>query len=245
MVTTFQNPLFIDIETVSSVAKFELLPPAMQSLWLRKAERFATTLEAQKAAFFERGGIFAEFGKIVVIALGYVATHADKAPSLHVMGLADDDEKALLQRFKTLLMRFPAHTQLCGHNGKEFDFPYLARRMTVCGVPLPPVLDTAGKKPWEVNHVDTMELWKFGDRKNYTSLDLLAHLLDIPSSKDDMTGAEVNAYYYERKDLPSIKRYCMKDVVTTAQLYRKLKFLPLIAPDAININPSPSLTHVA
>lgn len=236
MVATFKNPLFIDIETVPVVENFEVLSLGMQALWLKKAERLGmSTLEEQQKAFFERAGIFSEFGKIVVIALGYITTDKAQSSSLQVMGLAGHDEKSLLEDLKKILMRLPGNTQLCGHNGKEFDFPYLARRMTVNGIPLPHVLDMAGKKPWEVNHLDTMEMWKFGDRKNYTSLDLLAQLFEIPSSKDEMSGAEVGTYYYKDNDLAAIKRYCIKDVVTTAQVYRRLKFLPAIGVNHIKI----------
>ena len=213
----------------------------MQSFWLKKAAHLGfDTQKEQEEAFFERGGIFSEFGKVLVIAMGYVTKSVNGDLTLKVTSMADENEKALLKRFKDFLTCFPAHVQLCGHNGKEFDFPYLARRMTLCNIPLPAPLDTAGKKPWEVNHLDTMELWKFGDRKNYTSLDLLAHLLGAPSSKEDMTGDEVNTYYYKHKDIASIRRYCAKDVITTAQVYRRLKFLPLIPIDAIHIVDAPS-----
>lgn len=235
MTQKFNNPLFIDIETVSCVPSYEALPTGIKPLWLKKATYLGATTEEEKIAlFFEKAGIFAEFGKIITIAIGYFNSNTKTTPTLHVKAISNHDEAQLLQDFKDLLTQFPQYNlQLCTHNGKEFDFPYLCRRMTLQGISLPPVLDTAGKKPWEVNHLDTMELWKFGDRKNYTSLGLLAQLFDIPSSKTIMHGSEVNHHYYIVKDLPKITKYCKQDVVVTAQLFRKLNFLPLIPPESI------------
>ncbi len=235
MTTNFNNPLFIDIETVSCTPSYEALPANLKPLWLKKAAYLGATTEEEKIALFpEKAGIFAEFGKIITIAIGYFKGQLKTNPTLHVKAISGHDEAQLLQDFKNQQAQFPQYSlQLCAHNGKEFDFPYLCRRMTLQGIPLPPVLDTAGKKPWEVNHLDTMELWKFGDRKSYTSLDLLAQLFDIPSSKTIMHGNEVNHYYYTAKDLPKIVAYCQQDVVVTAQLFRKLKFLPLIPQESI------------
>ena len=236
MASIFQNLLFIDIESVSVVGDYAALSPRMQLLWQKKAKFLgAATEEAAGQLFFERAGIFAEFGKVVVIGLGHVVQKAQgEAPKLYVQALANENEKQLLLDFKTYLSQWPTRSpQLVGHNIKEFDLPYLARRMTVHGIPLPSALDIAGKKPWEVSHIDTMELWKFGDRKNYTSLDLLATLFDIPSSKEGIDGSEVNGYYHTKQDLTSIRDYCMRDVVTTMQVYRKLRQMPLIAADKI------------
>ena len=228
---TFINPLFIDIETVSRVASYAELSPRWQALWCKKAKLLgAKTEEEQAALFFEKAGIFAEFGKVVVIAFGYIEKNQGKQEVLRFGSMADENEKSLLKKCKTWLSKFPSHIQLCGHNGKEFDFPYLSRRMIVHGIALPSLLNTSGKKPWEVNHRDTMELWKFGDRKNFTSLDLLSALFGIPSSKEEMDGSEVNTYYYHKKDLQAIEKYCIKDVVNTVQVYRKIHGQPLIAP---------------
>ena len=237
---TLLSPLFLDIETVTCVRDFEALPVNMQALWYKKAGFLGGKTDEEKQALFtEKGGIFAEFGKIVVIAIGYVGKDAQGKEKLHVQGLANDDEKALLTSFKEILKGFPGGTLLCGHNSKEFDIPYLCRRLIVHHISLPTLLDTRGKKPWEVNHIDTMELWKFGDYKHYTSLNMLTTLLGIPSSKEDMGGDEVHGYYYEQGDLASIERYCIKDVVATAQLYRRLRLLPLI--DEANMVTKPSM----
>lgn len=232
---TFTNPLFLDIETVPCARSYEALDERRQKLWLKKAASLrAQTLEEQTGLFAERAGIFAEFGKVVVIAIGYVAEDGGRE-ILYVKGLCGDDEKGLLMDFKRIVTQFAARSdlQLCAHNGKEFDFPYLCRRMTAHGIPLPKVLDLQGKKPWEVGHLDTMEMWKFGDRKSYTSLDLLGATLGIASSKDAMHGSEVGTYYYERQDLESIVKYCTKDVVALVQVFRKMTFLPLLPEDAI------------
>lgn len=236
--THFQNPLFIDIETVPCVDSFDALSPPLQNLWRKKALALGKKdAEEQEALFSDRAGIFAEFGKIIVITMGYVDKHTEKQEVLRVKGLANDNEQVLLETFVSFLARFPAYSlQLCAHNGKEFDFPYLCRRMIVQGIALPEVLNTSGKKPWEVNHLDTMEMWKFGDRKNYTSLDLLATLFGITSSKQEMNGGEVRMYYYEKKALEDIRQYCIKDVITLVQIYRKLRGLPLFDPSAVHID---------
>jgi len=231
----FKNPLFLDIETVSCVPSYDELDERRKALWLKKATFLgAQTPEEQVTLFAEKAGIFAEFGKIVVIAIGYVAEEAGREV-LYVKGLYGHDEKTLLLDFNRILAQFSTHPsfQLCAHNGKEFDFPYLCRRMTVHGIPLPNVLNLQGKKPWEINHLDTIEMWKFGDRKNYTSLDLLGAIFDIPSSKDMMHGSEVGEYYYKKNDLMSIMTYCRKDVVALAQVFRKMTFLPLLPTEAI------------
>jgi uncharacterized protein YprB with RNaseH-like and TPR domain len=124
---------------------------------------------------------------------------------------------------------------LCGHNGKEFDFPWVARRCVVHGIRLPKLLDIAGLKPWEVGHLDTMNLWSFGDRKAYTSLALLTHILGIPTPKDDITGADVARVYYEDGDLERIATYCKKDVVATTQLFLRLTGRPLVKEERITL----------
>lgn len=234
----FENPLFIDIETVGCARDFDGLDPRLQGAWRKKAAFLGgDSAEAQEALFAKKGGIFSEFGKVIVIGMGYISRDARGGLCLHVKGLAHEDEKVLLMQFKDFLTQFThsAAVQLCGHNIKEFDVPYLCRRMVVHGVSIPPVLDIRGKKPWEVNHLDTMEMWKFGDYKRYTSLDLLATLFDIPSSKADMEGGEVHGYYYRTGDLGRIRTYCCQDVIATAQVYRKLCCLPLLSADAIKM----------
>ena len=222
---SLKNILFLDIETASCVADYQELDDQLRLLWDKKAAILgAMDPKAVSDLFFEKAAIYAEFGKVIAIGLGLVTFDENDESTLRIKGLSDHDEKALLQKLRELLeMQFQQDSlRLCAHNGKEFDFPYLCRRMLVHGISLPQVLDTAGKKPWEVNHLDTMEMWKFGDRKSFTSLHLLATLFNITSSKGPMDGSKVNHYYYIKNDLNSITRYCMQDVVVTAQIFLKL-----------------------
>lgn len=168
--------------------------------------------------------MFAEFGKIVCISCGIVSQKSN-GKQIRLKSFSGHDEQRLLEDFAEMLNQYyftPTHS-LCGHNAKEFDFPFIARRMLVNGVDIPNILDIAGKKPWEVNLLDTMELWKFGDYKHYTSLALLCHIFNIPTPKDDISGADVAKVYYEDNDLDRIVTYCEKDVVALIQLFFKFR----------------------
>lgn len=233
-----KNVLFVDIETVSCTESYATLPQALQPLWEQKCKtlqnRSAEPIDVAQA-FFDQAAIYAEFGKIVAIALGFLTSPAAGTYTLRIKALQNHDEKALLGDFAALLTeRFPQqNVQLCAHNGKEFDFPYLCRRMLIQNVGLPPILNASGKKPWEVPFLDTMEMWKFGDRKGFASLHLLATLFGIPSSKGTMEGSDVNHWYYHRKDLDAIAQYCMQDVAVLAQLFCRLKGGPVLLPEQI------------
>lgn len=228
------NTLVIDIETISEYPDYEALPDRLKPLWDKKASfiKHEEELTADEL-YFKKAGIYAEFGKVICIAVGFF-NHTDDRMQLRVKAIYGDDEKSLLEEFKSLLSKFGRNPiKLVAHNGKEFDFPYLCRRMLVHGIELPEVLNISGKKPWEINHVDTMELWKFGDRKNYSSLELLAAIFDIETSKDDIDGSMVNEVYYKEIGLERIAEYCKSDVVVTAQLYLKLNLLPAIEKENI------------
>ena len=223
-----KHVLVLDIETASGLQTYDELSPEMQAHWDRKASFLRNQEELSTADLFEdRGAIYAEFGKIITIGIG--AFFMEKGVTkFRVKSFADTDEKRLLTAFVELIQKFDQdNLKLCGHNGKEFDFPYICRRLIVNHIEIPWALDLGGKKPWEVNYVDTMELWKFGDRKNYTPLDLLAYLFGIPSSKKIMQGHEVGEYYYKKKDLEAIESYCKDDVVATARVFCRLKGLSL------------------
>lgn len=224
-----KDVLFLDIETVGCVDHYSKLSERLKIQWARKANFFKREeLQTDEDLFHEKAGIYAEFGKIVVIAVGkYVVNDAGEL-GLRTKYFADDDEKKLLVDFKSMLEKLDGSTNLCAHNGKEFDFPYLSRRMLVNGIALPSLLDFAGRRPWEIPHLDTMELWKFGDYKHYTSLDLLAAIFNIPSSKGSMDGSMVNEAYYRQNALTKIAEYCVGDVVAIAQLYLKMKGMNLI-----------------
>ncbi len=234
MKLSLNNLLVIDIETVRSHPVYDDMPERLRQQWDKKAAYLRNEDELTPAELYEeRAGIYAEFGKVITIAAGFFSPSGQET-TLRVKAFYDHDEAALLQAFNQLLAKFDERAlTLCAHNGKEFDFPYLCRRMLVNGIALPPVLDTGGKKPWEVNHLDTMELWKFGDRKNFTSLELLATLFDIPTSKEGIDGSMVSQVYYDEDDLERIARYCSRDVVVTAQLLLRLHQMPLIKDENI------------
>lgn len=232
-----KNILFLDIETVSASGNYQEVDERIKTLWSRKVS-FLKNLEdaTDEELYFQKAGIYAEFGKIVTISLGYFHLEGD-ALTLRVKALYDQDEKVILEKFKAILHKMNSdNLKLCAHNGREFDFPYLSRRMLINGISLPSVLDLSGKKPWEVNHMDTMDMWKFGDWKHYTSLDLLAAIFNIDSSKTEMKGSDVNGVYYETGDLEKIAEYCIRDVIVTAQLFLKLKN---ISPEHLNIVTAP------
>ena len=228
----FSKILFLDIETVSQEKTYDQLSERMRKLWAHKAEQIGKgDEEATPESLYERAAIYAEFGKIICISVGFFNDKRFCLKSFY-----GHDEKALLTEFANMLNRYfdAPDVQLCAHNGKEFDFPYIARRMLINGIPIPRILQVAGKKPWETNFIDTMELWKFGDYKNYTSLDLLCAILDIPTPKDDINGSEVGRVYWQENDLERIKTYCQKDVLAIAQIMRRYHYLPLIPDDCVD-----------
>ncbi|MCF8217531.1 MAG: 3'-5' exonuclease [Bacteroidales bacterium] len=224
--------LFLDIETVSEKPEYGNLSERMQKLWDKKARRIAKNEDDTPQSLYQSAGIYAEFGKIIVISVGYFAGEEFRLTSFY-----GDDEKKLLESFASMLNAYFAteHHYLCAHNGKEFDFPYIARRMLINGIPLPGILNTPGKKPWEVKHLDTLELWKFGDYKHYTSLDLLTAIFDIPTPKDDISGADVGYVYWQENELERIVSYCEKDTLAVAQLYLRYRTQPLIKEENIKV----------
>lgn len=225
----FENILFLDIETVPEVENFSELSEEKQELFAQKTA-YQRKEEVTSNEFYERAGIWAEFGKIVCISVGYFVNFNSKNRTFRVTSFFGDNEAVILNGFKKLLeshFNKPEHI-LCAHNGKEFDFPYIARRMIINQIALPEKLNLFGKKPWEIGHLDTMELWKFGDYKHYTSLKLLTLILNIPSPKDDISGSEVCGVYYKEKDVARIAIYCEKDTIAVAQLLLRFNNEPLI-----------------
>ncbi len=226
--------LFLDIETVPLEANFDDLDDTSKTLWDLKS-KYQRKDEFTAADFYDRAGIWAEFGKIICISVGYFVFKGEsrkfRVTTFH------GDEIKILRDFKNLLETHfnKAHHLLCAHNGKEFDYPYIARRMIINGIDIPFKLDLFGKKPWEVPHLDTLELWKFGDYKTYTSLKLLAHVLGIPSPKDDIDGSEVCSVFYEENDIDRIVIYCEKDTITVAQILLRLRNEPILNEDEILI----------
>ncbi|WP_338732183.1 3'-5' exonuclease [Mangrovimonas cancribranchiae] len=217
-----ENILFLDIETVPETAQFSDLDETKQQLWETKSQ-YQRKDDYTAEEFYERAGIWAEFGKIVCISVGYFNITND-VRAFRVTSFFGDEVK-ILKDFKNLLISHfsKAKHLLCAHNGKEFDFPYIARRMVIHNIELPYKLNLFGKKPWEVPHLDTLELWKFGDYKNYTSLKLLTNVLGVPSPKDDIDGSEVYQVYYEEQDVDRIVQYCEKDTIAVAQILLRLR----------------------
>ncbi|GAB2980257.1 3'-5' exonuclease [Mucilaginibacter puniceus] len=218
------NIMVIDIETVPQYSDHEQLPDNLKKLWDLKTVNQRKEETAEN--FYERAGIWAEFGKIICISVG-IFTGVNHI-GLRIKSFASHNEKELLEGFAKLLSQQSPNLILCAHNGKEFDFPYICRRMLIHGMKFPPQLQITGKKPWEVNHLDTMELWKFGDYKNFTSLNLLTAIFDIPTPKDDIDGSMVGSVYWKDNQLDRICTYCQKDVVATAQLLRRYRGEELI-----------------
>jgi len=226
--TNFENILFLDIETVPEVENFSNLNEEKQELFAQKTQ-YQRKEDVTPSEFYERAGIWAEFGKIVCISVGYFTNFNSEGRVFRVTSFYGDEVK-LLEDFKKLLNSYfhkPQHL-LCAHNGKEFDFPYIARRMIIHQIELPEKLNLFGKKPWEIPHIDTMELWKFGDYKHFTSLKLLTSILGIPSPKDDINGSEVGTVFYKEKNIERIVKYCEKDTVAIAQLLLRFNNQPLI-----------------
>lgn len=219
-----EKVLFLDIETVPQVYQFQDLEGKSKELFEAKTRFLQNEEKSFESLYNDRGGIYAEFGKIVCISVGFVH-ETSHGKQIRMKSFYHDDEETLLKQFKKLLdenYNSPYHI-LCGHNAKEFDFPYICRRMLINGIELPEILNIAGKKPWEISHLDTMELWKFGDFKAYTSLALLCHVFNIPTPKDDISGADVARVYFEENDLERIKVYCEKDVVALIQLFLRMR----------------------
>lgn len=221
--------LFLDIETVRGKASFWDLSEGMQAMWANKAQYIQTPDNEQtiEEKYYDRAGIFAEFGQIVCVSFGFIHWQND-TPTFRLKSFYSQDEKVILSELQELLDQKFADWKLCAHNGKEFDFPYLCRRFLINQIPIPRVLQIQGKKPWEVAHLDTMELWKFGDYKSYTKLELLCNVFGIPTPKDEMDGSMVSTVFYEEKDVAKIAKYCEKDVVATAQVFLKYCLLPVI-----------------
>jgi uncharacterized protein YprB with RNaseH-like and TPR domain len=221
--------LFLDIETVPAEYNFEELDTVFQNLWEEKTAWQIKEEFTSSEYYKKKAGIMAEFAKIICISVGYLFTEKGES-HFRIKSFYGDNEEIILQEFNYLLKnKFNDDLSvLCAHNGREFDFPFIARRTLINGLKLPKLLDIAGKKPWEIKHLDTMELWRFGDYKNFTSIKLLAALFDIPTPKNDIDGSQVARVYYEEKDLERIRIYCQKDTLTVAQLLLKYKGKDLI-----------------
>lgn len=226
--------LFLDIETIPAHPDFNAAPEIEQLLWRKKSTALFRD-EKNPEETYERAGIYAEFGRVICISCGRIRNEHDKNLfRMDIRSFSGENENILLQTFSRFLQKIQSNQlRLCAHNGKEFDFPYLSRRMLINGITLPKILDNAGKKPWEIQHFDTLELWKFGDYKHYTSLELLAFCFGIPSPKNNLDGSMVARTWYVDKNLNAIQKYCESDVNTLAQVFLKMSRQKEIADIAV------------
>jgi len=210
-----QQLIVLDIETIPAYPDYQDVPPAEKQLWDRKSGRLSSDLR-DPAALYPRAGIYAEFGRIICISVGRM-----QAGQFRIHSFSGGHEKLVLEQFVNYLRKNAnKRSLLCAHNGKEFDFPYIARRMLVNRIVLPELLDLAGKKPWEIMHLDTLELWKFGDYKHYTSLETLSHLFGLPSPKQETDGSKIADLWWKSQDIRKIRAYCEQDVLTVFNLMR-------------------------
>jgi len=243
--SSLQHLLFLDIETVSQFRQYNEMDDRGRNLWQQKIGYMARRDDHEWAdeefaqSYTDKAAIYAEFGKVIVISAGIIGHSDTSGRALRIKSFFGHDEKEILMQFSHVLERNfndPNLHILCGHNIREFDIPYLCRRMTINQVPLPGLFNITGKKPWEVKYLaDTLELWKYGDHKNYTSLDLLAYTLGIPSPKEQLDGSKVGNAYWHDDQLEQIKAYCERDVLTVAQVYLRLNQLPLLEEDQVVI----------
>ena len=218
-----EKVLFLDIETVPEKANYNDLSPEMHELWEIKSQQFRKEGQSAKDVY-QRAGVYAEFGKIICISFG-ILHFKEGIKHVRIKSIYNDDERVVLREFAQLLGKLNISNDLllCAHNGKEFDFPYISRRILIHGIYLPSILTVSGKKPWETPFLDTLEMWKFGDHKHYTSLNLLTHIFNIPSPKTDIDGSQVAEVYWVHNDLERIARYCQNDVLAIVQLFLKFR----------------------
>ena len=215
-----ENILFLDIETVPQIDSLNNLDPTTQYLWDKKTKPQRKE-EIEASEFYEqRAGIMAEFGMIICISIGMIDSNSGK---LKIKTFSGEEKNLLISFCELFNATRMSNVVLCAHNGKEFDFPYIARRLLINGIQPPTSFQMFGKKPWEIPHIDTMELWKFGDWKSYVSLELLAHIFGIPTPKDDIDGSMVADIYYKDGDIDRIIHYCEKDVLTLANVFRRMR----------------------
>lgn len=225
-----KNRLFIDVKTVAGSSSFDELDERLQRQWEQKAAYFGNEEGWSVAKWYDnRASYYAEYGKIICIGIGGLYWDDDDAPFLKAKTLYDDDEARLLRTFIDLIDKYPANELvLCAHNGKEFDYPYLCRRILVHGFELPATLRLSGRKPWDIPHQDTLEMWRFGDSRHYVPLDLLAAVLNLPTQPLKLTGDQTSLVYYQPQGMSRIREYTRESIVTLVQVYLRLLGAPLV-----------------
>jgi|KBSMisStaDraftv2_1062788.scaffolds.fasta_scaffold136672_2 DNA polymerase elongation subunit (family B) len=236
--TSIYDLVMIDIETVPQYSDYMKLPESWKNLWIDKISKTMPENISHEECYVQRAGIMAEFGKIICICIGYFTHNESKELTLRIKSIYGDDEKIILQSFKDVVEKICKHNknfEFAGHNIREFDIPFICRRFLINEIELPSCLQIHGAKPWEVKMVDTLQWWKFGDYKNYISLNLLANVLNVPTSKTDMDGSMVQHVYYNEKDLRRIAEYCMRDVIVVANVVLRFRNMSLLKDDSIII----------
>lgn len=227
-----RNVLFVDVETASAASDYHELEIRMQRLWDKKSLIYSAEGNySTPELYYNKASLHAEFGKIIVISAAYFYLNDKQDLCLRVKAFDAPDERTLLEDFVELLKQKHFNSKalrLCAHNGKDFDFPYLSRRMLVNNIEIPDALDIMGKKPWEIQHLDTMDIWRFGERRETVSLETLAAIFGLPDYTAEMNNNQINDVYYKEKNLEKIASFSKKDVSITAQVYLKLNNIPLI-----------------
>lgn len=232
---SIENLFLIDIETVSCCENYELLTDDWKELWTEKIYKNLPDNTTPEEYYPKRAGIMAEFAKVVCISIGYIKKE-DDIMQLRIKSFYSEDEKEILEKFiETVCQMQTKNNNWCftGHNIKEFDIPFLCRRILVNNICIPDCFNFQSMKPWDVPLLDTLHLWRFGDYKHYTSLKLLAATLGVPSPKDDIDGSQVGEVFWKEKDLKRISFYCQKDVATVANIILRFKNLPLLTEEQI------------
>lgn len=228
----------IDIETVPQVSNINELSGEGRKLFFDKISKTMPEKFDEEDMYLKKAGILAEFGKVICISLGFFFKDKADRICLKIKSISGHNEKVLLDEFIAITDKFFQHKnrfQFAGHNIREFDVPFLCRRMVINQIQLPTYLHIYGAKPWDISMTDTLQWWKFGDYKNYISLHLLANILGVPTSKDDIDGSMVQHVYYKDNNLQRIVNYCQKDVVVVAQVIQRFKNLPLVKAENIFI----------
>ena len=223
--------LFVDIETVGVDEDLDSLHhtnPKLSKVWEETGwdyfkRKYSEDSElSSNQMFVKRAALLPEFGKIVCISVGFIVPSGEtKLDSFY------GDEKNILISTSELLNRVDKlGFVICGHNVKNFDLPYIAKRMLINNIPVPKILPNYTIKPWESRVLDTKEVWGFNSFGGLSSLNLVCTSLGLETSKEgEVNGSNMHKYYYDSNNIEKIKNYCEEDVKCTINLVKKLKKL--------------------
>jgi len=228
MISDINKLLFLDIETVGIEEDLDSLHitfPHLSKMWGETGydyckRRYPNEDLYSNEMFIKKAALLPEFGKIVCASVGFISPNGQIKLDSFV-----GDEKDILGNICELFNSVDKlGFKICGHNIKNFDLPYIGKKMLVHGITLPKILPTYNDKPWETKVVDTKEVWGFNSYIGLSSLDLICASLDVESPKNgDLKGDLLHQFYYsEKKDINKIKEYCEKDVEATIKLVKKI-----------------------